>query len=70
MTINKIQLTVPTRDNPFGQLSLDVDIPFSFEDFTEYPAEADESDIVLSEESVRLLDEFRKSVIKDMTNVG
>lgn len=64
--IKKLELTVPTLDNPFGKLELEVLIPLNLEANKQYPTPKENADVELSEKSVALLSQLKDSIIEDL----
>lgn len=64
--IKKLELTVPSIENPFGKLELEVEIPLLLEANKEYPQPKENVDVVLSEKSVELLSQLKDSLVADL----
>lgn len=64
--IEKLELVVPSIDNPFGSLELHMLMPIVLEPNKKYPEPKEEVDIKLSEKTVALISELKESIIKDL----
>lgn len=64
--ISNIEYLVPNPDKPLGSLSFNVKVPVFFKDGQKVVAENEAADVELSKETVALLDQLSKSIIKDL----
>lgn len=64
--IKKLELTIPSTENPFGRLDLEVEIPIFFQEGKQYPTPKEDANVVLSEKSVALLSQLKDSIIEDL----
>lgn len=64
--IKKLELVIPTVDNPFGSLEVHMLIPLVLENNKNYPEPKEDVEIKLSEKTVALISELKESLIKDL----
>jgi len=64
--IKDIEYIVPSLDKPLGSISFGVTVPIFHKPEQGEMAEADAKDVILSEESVVLMNQLSASIIKDL----
>lgn len=69
MNIKDFEVIVPSMDNPFGQLKMELELPFKFELGQKFPPEMEEANIEFSEKTTNLLRQLTLSIIEDVQNV-
>lgn len=64
--ISNIEYIIPNADRKLGSLSFNIETPILFEDIGKPLGENPSADIELSAETVELLSQLSKSLIKDL----
>lgn len=64
--ITDIEYIVPVPDKPIGSLAFKVELPVLFKEGQKSLPESEGADVTLSKETVELLDQLGKSIIKDL----
>lgn len=64
--IENIEYIVPVPDKPIGSLSFSVQLPILHKDGQKVLADNDSADIILSKETLALVEQLGKSIIKDL----